>query len=154
MVGIELSLDGQEATIRALQERGESIPGIVEPPIHRGAIRVEGALKFYPSPPGSGEWAAKTTPAQKRAFFAKAKREGYTGRTGNYGQRWTTQPISGVSMVGREVGNNTPYGPYVGSSELQARMHEGRWPTDIEVMGANADDIIQDVTDSLTRALG
>lgn len=53
-------------------------------------------------------------------------------RTGHLGRRWTTK----VSQDGSrgEIGNNTPYGPYVQDAQRQAQPHVGHWQTDEQVM--------------------
>jgi hypothetical protein len=55
-------------------------------------------------------------------------------RTGTLGRRWTTLIVAeGDSLFGK-VGNNTEYAPQVQSKELQAKVHEGVWQTDEQVM--------------------
>lgn len=70
----------------------------------------------YPPKPGRGVWAANTTTAQKRAFFAKLRRGEWTGRTGRLGNAWVVERVSDANyrirnperyanwMVGNTIG--------------------------------------------------
>ncbi len=118
--------------IRTLQERGAALEDIIMGPLDRGAFRIESQMKIYP----------------------EARPESTYTRTGTYGRRWTTRPISGGGWRGREVGNNTEYGPFVGSAELQAEIHRGTWPTDEQVIDQERAAIVADFEDTLIRALG
>ncbi len=118
--------------IRTLQERGADLESIIAGPLDRGAFRIESGMKIYP----------------------EARPESTYTRTGTYGRRWTTQPISGGGWIGRQVGNNTDYGPFIGSAELQAGVHRGTWPTDEQVIDQEQGAIVADFEDTIIRALG
>lgn len=130
---MEIVIDTNAGEVAAdLERRGLSILGVLQGPLDRGAFRIEAAMKVYP-----------------------AQRSGSTyRRTGTLGRRWTTRRISAPGMVGREVGNNTEYAPFVQSSELQAYMHRGVWQTDEEVIERLAPGIRRDVEATLASALG
>ncbi len=119
-----------DQVIRALDQRGASILDVLQGPLDRGAFRIEAAMKKYP----------RQRPTRYR-------------RTGTLGRRWTTRRISAPGMVGREVGNNTEYAPFVQSAELQAYMHRGYWQTDEDVTRAEAPGIVRDVEATLARSL-
>lgn len=122
--------------------------------ITRSAIRVEGTMKEYPSPPASGAWAAQTTRAQKAAFFSRLRRGEIDGqRTGTLGRRWTYEIKRGNGTVRGEVGNNTEYGPYVQSDAFQARFHRGRWGTDVQAIETEAGLIEEDANRVVARRL-
>ena len=114
-----------------LERRGLDILQVLGGPLDRGAFRVEGGMKVYPPPPSASTYV----------------------RTGTLGRRWTTRPIREANAVGREVGNNTDYGPQVQSDELQATVHRGRWQTDAQVLRREAPAILRDVDDTLAEAM-
>lgn len=127
-ITVSLNVD---QVVRALDQLGANILQIAEGPISRGAFRVEAGMKKYP-------------PARPESTYR---------RTGTLGRRWTTRQISAPDMVGREIGNNTAYAPFVQAAELQAYMHRGYWQTDEDVMRQEAPDIVRDVETTLARAL-
>jgi hypothetical protein len=127
---------------------------IMEEPMERSLLKIESAMSEYPPPPAPGEWAAKTTVRQKRAFFALLRAGQIKGkRTGTLGRRWThaiTKSAGGMEGV---VGNNTEYGPWVQSKRFQARFHQGRWQTDEEVLENLHGEIKKDFEDTVKSAL-
>jgi len=114
-----------------LERRGLRILDVLAGPLDRGAFRVEAGMKVYPPPPSGSPYR----------------------RTGKLGRSWATRPIRTMNEVGREVGNNTIYGPWVQSDELQAYMHRGRWQTDAEVLRNEAPQIVRDVDETLEGLL-
>ena len=131
MIDLKININGIDDAVSQLKQDGANILEIVEKPIDRGAFRVEAALKVYPSPPANSSYR----------------------RTGTLGRRWTTRPYRQAGLVGREVGNNTWYGPYVQSQQTQARVHQGRWSTDEQAIRRQTDSIIEDVRNALRAAL-
>lgn len=147
-----VSIEGLDRVLQKLG-RFETLR-ILEEPMERSLVKIENVLKEYPDPPAPGEWAAKTHPAQKRAYFALL-RAGLIkpGRTGTLGRRWTHAiTMTNEGMEGR-VGNNTTYGPFVQSKRFQARFHRGRWKTDEEAIQELRDEIIRDFEDTAHRAV-
>lgn len=53
-------------------------------------------------------------------------------RTGTLGRRWTSRINSDATRG--ELGNNTPYGPYVQDAQRQAHWFRGYWQTDEDVI--------------------
>lgn len=158
MAVLDVRLDGMDEAIAELQALNADLLGIVEPAFVRGALRVEDVLKEYPAPPAAGEWARQTSPKQKAAFFARLKTNGagqsdHYRRTGTLGRRWTTKRIRTTTMVGAEIGNNTEYGRWVQDDALQARMHRGRWVTDVQALEQVDEDVVDDVRSELVNAL-
>jgi hypothetical protein len=115
-----------------LARRGLDILQVLEGALDRGAFRVEAGMKVYPPPPSGSTYV----------------------RTGTLGRRWTTKPIREANTVGREIGNNTDYGPVVQSEELQAYTHRGRWQTDADVLRRETPAIVRDVDEALRDAVG
>lgn len=106
-----------EAVIAKLRRYQADLLAIVTPPLDQGGLRVEAGMKPYPPPPPDSRYVRGAPP-----------------RSEKLGSRWTTRRIAGDGFVGREVGNNASYGPWVQSSELQARVHKDRWQTDEDVI--------------------
>ena len=59
---------------------------------------------------------------------------------------------NGNGLVGT-IGNNTEYGPFVMSHLFQARIHEGRWRTDREILERNRAAIVADFQQAIAKAL-
>lgn len=91
-------------------------------PMQAGLFRLEGRMKEYPQARPSSKYV----------------------RTGTLGRRWVTTPVKHIAegLYG-SLGNNTPYGPWVQSSAFQARVHAGRWSTDLEVMNEEREFIVR-----------
>lgn len=129
---MELTIETNIADVAGeLERRGLRVLDVLEGPLDRGAIRIEAAMKAYPSPPSGSTYR----------------------RTGTLGRRWTTKPIRRVDEVGREVGNKTDYAPVVQSEELQAALHRGRWQTDAQVLQRAAPRLLRDVEDTLAELM-
>lgn len=73
-------------------------------------------------------------------------------RTGTYGRTWTSRITTTGNDIKGVLGNNArdkrgrAYGPFVGADPAgaepnQAFVHQGRWPTDVQVMRDNESDI-------------
>lgn len=101
---------------------------VLRPPMVRSLARLQNAMARYPAPPSGSQYR----------------------RTGNYGREFT-QAIdeSGDSITGT-LGNavrdkrGRSYGPYVGDSERQSRVHRGRWLNDEEAVTQHMDAIVDD----------
>ncbi len=138
---------------RVLKKLGKlSTFDVFEPPMQRSVLKIHHAIAEAPPPPRPGEWASKTTQAQKRAFFAKVRSGKYRGRTGTLGRRWTTAVVKTADGLEGRIGNNTEYGPWVQSKRFQARFHKVRWKTDDDVLRELRDDIIDDFRDTARKA--
>lgn len=149
---MSLDIEGLDRVLRKLG-RFETLL-IMEEPMERSLVKIENVMKEYPNPPAPGEWAAKTHPAQKRAYFALL-RAGLIkpGRTGTLGRRWTHAITKLPDGLEGRVGNNTTYGPFVQSKRFQARFHRGRWRTDEEAIQELRPDILRDFEDTARRAV-
>ncbi len=106
--------------------------------------------------PAPGEWAAKTSPAQKRAFFAQLRdRGGWTARTNNMVRKITTTTRTIGATVFGFIGTNEEYAPWVISKEKingkgpQAFFHMGRWFTLQEVVEKSQNGIVKIFSDWL-----
>ncbi len=56
-------------------------------------------------------------------------------RTLTLGRLWTVGPLKKVwDGLQIDIGNKTPYAPWVQSSLLQAWMHKGRWQTELDAI--------------------
>ncbi len=109
-----------------------NIGSILRDPMTRAALRVQTDMQKYPP---------------QRAGSAYR-------RTGTLGRRWTTpRVISEARRVEGSVGNNTSYGPFVQSSQFQARVHRGLWQTDAQVMERNIPVIVSEFEAAIRSAL-
>jgi hypothetical protein len=62
-------------------------------------------------------------------------------RTGSLGRRWTTAVEESRDTVRGTVGNNTSYAPWVQAKNFQARIHQGRWQTEVDVTEQSREEI-------------
>lgn len=60
---------------------------------------------------------------------------------------------SALRGVEGRVGNNTRYGPWVGSDRFQARVHKGRWTTDLQALTEQRHEINMDFETAVAAAL-
>lgn len=134
----EFSADSNvQEVVAKLQRYQADLLAIVEPPLDRGGLRVEAGMKPYPPPPPNSTYVRGAPP-----------------RSEKLGSRWTSRRIAGDGFVGREVGNNASYAPWVQSRELQARVHQDRWQTDEDVIREALPATVADVRRALTDAAG
>ena len=126
---IDISADIDDA-MAMLQRAQGNVPEALGNGLDEAAFIVEGAMKVYP--------------LQRSTTYV---------RTGRLGRSWTTRPIREPGAIGRSIGNNTKYAPWVQSSELQAWMHRGWWQTDEQVLADNQRAIVEVITDALVRGI-
>lgn len=106
-----ITLDGVPNAHRKLNDL-DDISDILRKPMNRALLRLAEKMSVYPPPPPGSTYR----------------------RTGTYGRRWTTatreiRTATATRIEGR-IGNNTTYGPAVGSKQFQAGIHRNRWETD------------------------
>lgn len=130
-MSVIITTQGFEDAVLALQKRGAKALDVLEPPLRRGALRIEAEMKLYPQ--------------QKTGTRYR--------RTGTLGRRWTTAVTKAATRLEVEVGNNTVYGPFVQSEARQAWMHKGRWLTDDRAVDKHKADIITDVQRTVVGAM-
>ena len=104
---------------------------VLLPPMHRAVMRIQRVMATYP-------------PQRMGSRYI---------RTGTLGRKWTTKVTTSKGGVRGKVGNNTPYGPVVQSSQFQASIHRGRWQTDENVVRINSAAIIADFERAISAAL-
>lgn len=131
---------------------GRDIDEVLRPGLRNAALMIERKMKM---PPRAipGVLAQRGTRAQQRAFFAKMRENGGTwARTGQLEESWTwefTKAVRGVH--GARVYNPTEYAHWVQARKFQARMHQGIWQTDQEVLNESKPQIVSYVTEALRR---
>lgn len=123
---------------------------VLEKPMQRGVLRLQRRMQEYP-PALAGVQGPTRAGASARSV--RRFRTPYR-RTGTYGRRWTTRIAKGAGGLQGKIGNNTRYGPYVGSERFQARVHRGRWNTDDRVVRQEAPGILADFQQAIDKALG
>lgn len=108
-----------------------NIGAILRDPMHRATLRVQADMQKYPPQRAGSPYR----------------------RTGTLGRRWTTRVVSEARRVEGSVGNNTVYGPFVQSSQFQARVHRSIWQTDAQVLERNIPVIVSEFEAAIRRAL-
>lgn len=129
---------------------------VLEAPMRRSVDRLQRDMADYDYVPKMqpGEWAAKTSLKQKRAYWAKVKKLGkHPGRTTKLGQSWKTRITRSSGGLTGKIGTNRQYAPWVQSEKWQARMHRKRWKTDQQVTNSNRNAIVADFEREIRRAL-
>lgn len=142
--------------VRGLDEAARAfsvdVDDAVRVSVERSLLRMQRALQVYPSPPAPGEWAANTTPGQRRAFFAKL-RAGQAGRrSGALARGWVVR-VSGSGEITGTLENRVEYAQFVQGDSMQARFHRGRWQTDRAVVEDEVSTLVDDLNDELARRL-
>lgn len=129
---IEARIEGADEAIAKLRGLGADLLGIVEPALQRGGYRVENELKEYPQQEPTDY--VRTNLLAKTTFMDPVVRSG--------------------DEVRLNLGSPLPYAPFVRSKALQAWMHEGRWPTDEDILGAEMPKMTSEMGAALRRAAG
>lgn len=130
-----IELSGDEALLRGLQ-RVDDFNSLRAPAV-RSMARLRAILGHYPPPPPDSTYT----------------------RTGRLGRSWTEAVETSPSEIRAVLGNNTTYAPYVHASgpvavrgsviEGQARVHQGRWPTDQQAIDDVEDAVRRDFEDTI-----
>lgn len=110
MADLEVTTPNLPRLIQALRDYPQIANRILRGTLRDILVMIAGRAASYPSPPPNSTY----------------------DRTGTLGRLWTSaQPNVRVStsLLEGRVGNKTPYGPYVQSTDDQAWMHLGRWTT-------------------------
>ena len=123
-------------TIKGVKELSEKLDrasrnDVLVPPMHRAVMRIQRVMATYPPQRAGSRYI----------------------RTGTLGRKWTTKVTASQSGVRGKVGNNTPYGPFVQSSQFQASIHRGRWQTDESVVDKNRAAIIAEFERAINAVL-
>jgi len=126
---VRITIEGTDKIAAKLDRL--NIGEILRTPMYRAVLRIQADMQKYPP-----------------------QRAGSTyRRTGTLGRRWTTNVVSTARRAEGSVGNNTSYGPFVQSSQFQARVHRGVWQTDTQVIERNIDVIVSEFSAAIRSAL-
>lgn len=129
---MEAKIEGADEAIAKLKRLGADLIGIVEPAFQRGGQRVEDELKEYPEQ-GSSDYR----------------------RTHVLGNSTFIDPmVRTADELRLNLGSPVSYAPFVRSKALQAWMHEGRWPTDEDLLAAEIPRTSSEMSAALRRAAG
>jgi hypothetical protein len=105
---------------------------ILEPPMNRAVLRIQRDMQAYPPSPPNSSYR----------------------RTGTYGRRWTVKVSRSGNGLSGTIGNNTRYGPLVGSRMFQTSAHRRTgWETDARAVATNEGAIVADFQSAVDRAL-
>lgn len=126
---MEIEIVGLEELLR-LFERVQSNT-FLRAPMISSLVLLRGQLAHYPAAPADSSYR----------------------RTGTLGRSWTHSIAELADGLQGEVGTNVRYAPYVQSQQRQARTHQGRWPTDEQVIQQNEARIREIFADAVQQAL-
>ena len=112
---------GDEALFATLDELIR--PSAMRPAMEKAGARIRTELAKYPPPPKNSTYR----------------------RTGKLGRSWTHRADANLVTATALIGNNTPYAPDVQGEGTQMPIHQGRWQTDLQVLTANTDYILEEV---------
>ncbi|MCI0726433.1 MAG: hypothetical protein L0332_06880 [Chloroflexi bacterium] len=125
-----VELENEEETA-AILDALKPPPTFLEPAFNRIGARLTSALRRYPPAPAGSTYR----------------------RTNTLGRRWTfsvKRSLFGIKLL---VGNNTQHGPWVQSADQQARVHQGRWQTDAQVLEQNAEAVLDEVQEAVEEQI-
>lgn len=125
-----ITITGIDQLMRKLNNM-QDVNEVLRPPMQRAVFRLQRDMANYP-------------PARPSSSYV---------RTGTYGRRWTTAINESNQGLTGKVGNNTVYGPFVGSQQFQAAVHRNRWLTDAQAVERNRARIVADFEQAIQRAL-
>lgn len=117
-----IDIKGLAPLLDALEQWPEITQPILEETAEAALLSLIPDLADYPPPPAASTYR----------------------RTGTLGRLWASArpefaPLS--SGFEARIGNKTPYGPFVQSSEFQAKQHQGTWKTDEDIVTAHQDEL-------------
>lgn len=98
-------------------------------PTNLSAALIQKELATYPPPPAGSTYR----------------------RTGTLGRRWQFVTEIKPFRVVANVFNTTSYAPFVEGSMTQARIHQGRWPTDEQVVEESLEPVAELYADSVNE---
>lgn len=126
---VSITLEGEEQ-IQAIVREISGDEWLKLPTEEAGATLQE-ELATYPPPPANSSYV----------------------RTGTLGRRWASdtavKPFRAVAIVS----NITSYAPFVQGDGTQARIHQGRWRTDVQIVDENTDKIVGFYLDAINKVL-
>lgn len=129
---LELVVTGDDRAARWLRTKSGNLIGIVTPVFLDAGRRVVKGLQ--------------------EGYQTRGNPASYV-RTGTYGRRTQSRHFANQNRITVNVFNMTPYAKWVGVKETQARVHEGRWPTDVEILQREAPRIESEISGALIRGL-
>lgn len=118
----------------------------LRPPMQRSVLRIQREMQEYP-PQRPGSMYVRGRGMANAAGVV-------THRTSQQlGKRWTTKIYQDGPYLTGKVGNNVTYAPFVQSRQFQARIHRGRWQTDVQVVNRLTRVIVGDFETTIAQAL-
>jgi hypothetical protein len=130
MSTVKVTIQGDEALFHLLSELIR--PANMAPAMQKAGARLRTELAKYPAPPPNSTYR----------------------RTGKLGRSWTHRVNVNLITTTALIGNNTPYAPDVQGEGTQVPIHQGRWQTDLQVLTANIDYIVEEVGARIDELLG
>lgn len=153
MITVSLHLDQRQ--LDTINARFGNLSGVLRQPMAASLETLRSYMADTYPPPFAGK--AHFVSERQRRYVMAAIRRGTIQvpyvRTGKLGQSWEYQiTVTGNGLRG-EVGPGVNYARWVQSSESQARIHRGRWRTDLDAVNANRGAIVRHFRAAIQRAL-
>lgn len=152
---VTVEVKGLQELLKRFGDSNKIVNSEIKRAMDKSVKHLKRLVKVYPPPIPPGHWAAHTTPAQKRAFFAQMREGGWTGRTDALKRSITTEVRGMGGEIRGIVGANMPYDIYV-IGPKQAAFHKGRWKTMVQHAKEQADKIEEffvKATESIAKRL-
>ena len=170
MVEIQISgIDSLLTKLTSAQGRNK-----LRAPMDKSVKLIERRMKKYPPPPemqgparvpvysfktkaGATVYIRSNKASGEGISWISARKLRYK-RTHRLGNSWTTEvQETGDGLIGK-IGNNTEYAPFVQHDPMfpiphQARVHQGRWQTDAQMMNQEQPTIERYFREAIDKAL-
>ena len=144
MANVEITVAGVDRIVAKLG-RVESMRQLA-PAMRRAVLRLQRDLQEYPPPRPGSRYVRGRGWADANGVVTRLTSE-------QLGKRWTIKVTSSATELVGRVGNNVSYAPFVQSRQFQARVHQGRWLTDVGAMNRNAEAIVRDFEAAIRDAV-
>lgn len=153
---ITLRIEVDAAGMDRINQRFGSLANALHAPMQESLESLRSYMADNYPPPYHG--GAHFVSDRQRRYVMWAIRNGVIQvpyvRTGKLGQSWTYEIHSTGNGIRGAVGPGISYARWVQSSQHQARIHQGRWITDVQAENAKRAEIVQRFRNAIQRAIG
>lgn len=143
-MAVSIKIEGVDRLVRKLGA-AEGVTHLVSP-MRRALARLQRRMADYPPQRPGSRYVRGRGMADSNGVVRNLTSE-------QLGKRWTTRLDRAANGLRGRLGNNASYAPFVQSQRFQARIHQGRWQTDEQVMNQEAAGIVRDFQQAINRAL-
>ena len=141
---VEIEIRGTDALIAKLGK--VQATNVLRDPMQRAVLRIQRDMQEYPPQRVGSRYVRGRGMANAAGVVAHRTSQ-------QLGKRWTTKIYQEGAYLTGKVGNNVTYAPFVQSRQFQARVHRGRWQTDVQVVNRLARIIVGDFETTVAQAL-